>query len=101
MNTHEESKQDNRSHGVTIKVYVTPDTDVDATVQCIRGVIEQVVAVQRIRGVIEQVVAANTDHIAVTGNVEIGNADQVEPDYELAPEPEPPNTEYKFPPFGE
>lgn len=80
---HEESKQ-----GVTIKIYVTPDTDVDATVQ-------------RIKGVIEQVVSANADHIAVTGDLKIGNADQVELGYELAPDPEPPDPEYKFPPFGE
>lgn len=76
------------SHGVTIKIYVTPATDVNATVQ-------------RIKGVIEQVVSANADHIAVTGALKIWNADQVEPGYELAPEPEPPNTEYKFPPFRE
>ena len=79
-------KASTTTHGLTIQIlHVSAKTDVDATVQ-------------HVRGVIEQVISASGDNIIVTGEIGIEHIDQADP------EPEPAETsksEYRFPPFGE
>jgi hypothetical protein len=85
MDTHES----NESHGLVVKIDITPATDVDAICQ-------------HIRKVIECITSAGGEGVIMTGEIDVEQT--IERDVQADPEPEPAETnknEYRFPPFGE